>query len=48
LHRDELQEIVSLLGDIDNAIGRGDHAQAAELSRTAKWRLNRRIEIMFA
>ena len=48
LHRDELQAIASLLGDIDNAIGRGDHTRAAELSRTAKWRLDRRIEIMFA
>ena len=48
LHRDELQAIASLLGDIDNAIGRGDHTRAADLSRTAKWRLDRRIEIMFA
>jgi hypothetical protein len=48
LHRDELKAIASLLSDIDNAISRGDHDQAAELSRTAKWRLDRRIEIMFA
>ncbi len=48
LHQDELRAIASILDEIDNAIGRGDHAQAAELSRTAKWRLDRKIEIMFA
>ena len=48
LHRDELKAIAALLGEIDNAISRGDHDQAGELSRTAKWRLDRRIEIMFA
>ena len=47
LHQDELKAIASLLSEIDNAIGRGDYVQAAELSRTAKWRLDRRIEIMF-
>ena len=48
LHRDELQAIASILSNIDNAISRGDYDQAGELSRTAKWRLDRRIEIMFA
>ena len=48
LHRDELQEIAALLGEIDKAIGKGDYDRVSELSRIAKWRLDRRIEVMFA
>jgi hypothetical protein len=48
LHRDELKAIASLLSEIDNAISKGEYDQAGELSRTAKWRLDRRIETMFA
>jgi hypothetical protein len=48
LHRDELKAIASLMSEIDNAISKGNYDQAGELSRTAKWRLDRRIEIMFA
>lgn len=47
LHQAELKRVAELLSEIDHAISRGDYAQATELSRTAKWRLDRSIEIMF-
>jgi hypothetical protein len=48
LHQDELREIAKLLSEIDYALSRGIYKQVTELTRTAKWLLDRRIELMFA
>ena len=47
LHQNELKEIASLLGDVDSALSSGDYDQAAEQCRIAKWRLEKRIGVMF-
>ena len=47
LHKEEFKAISSILTEVENAINQGDYLHAGELAGTAKWRLDKRVELMF-